>query len=84
LSWLISSTTPMKSANGPSMMRTLWPFVKAIFTRGASAFICFRIARTSLSSSGIGLVPEPTNPVTPGVLRTTYHDWSSSFMSTST
>ena len=32
--------------------------------------------------SGIGFVPEPTNPVTPGVLRTTYQERSLTIMST--
>ena len=42
-----------------------------------------RILATSFSDSGVGLAPEPTKPVTPGVLRTTYQESSSRYMRTS-
>jgi hypothetical protein len=32
--------------------------------------------------SGVGFEPEPTKPVTPGVLRTTYHESSFRYMRT--
>ena len=38
---------------------------------------------TSLREKGVGRAPLPTNPVTPGVLRTTYQESSSSAMRTS-
>jgi hypothetical protein len=37
---------------------------------------------TSFSDSGVGLAPDPTKPVTPGVLRTTYQESSSRYMRT--
>ena len=42
----------------------------------APASVCLRIALTSRSRSGIGLFPEPTKLVTPGVFRTTNQDSS--------
>src|SRR5699024_11592493 len=41
--------------------------------------ICFNKCSTSFGKSGVGFVPwplEPTKPVTPGVLRTTYQESS--------
>jgi hypothetical protein len=38
---------------------------------------------TSLRDSGVGRAPLPTKPVTPGVLRTTYHESSSRAIRTS-
>ena len=42
----------------------------------ASSFFTARIFSTSRGDSGVGFVPVPldTNPVTPGVLRTTYQE----------
>ena len=45
-------------------------------TLGASASMRLMMRCTSSSRSGVGLVPMPTKPVTPGVLRTTYHESS--------
>jgi hypothetical protein len=41
-----------------------------------SSFLTARIFSTSRLDRGVGLLPVPaaTNPVTPGVLRTTYHE----------
>jgi hypothetical protein len=80
---LISVTLPWKSVNGPSTTRTLsstWYSTETLV--GASAFTCFWMPRISLSASGTGLFPEPTKEVTPGVLRTTYHDSSDMTMLT--
>ena len=52
-------------------MRTFWPTLKPTLTFGASTRIWRRMRFTSGGSSGTGRVPEPTKPVTPGVLRTT-------------
>ena len=79
-----SSTVPMNSANGPSLTRTLWPFAYWTLNFGVSTPICLRIFLTSVSSSGDGRLPIPTKLVTPGVLRTTYHDSSLMAISTST
>src|SRR2546430_8320381 len=57
-----------------SDLRTASPLVNATLYFGASSLICRRIARTSPSVSGVGLFPLPTKLVTPGVLRTTYHE----------
>ena len=38
-SGLTSSTVPMNSAKGPSVTRTLWPFVKATRYFGASTLL---------------------------------------------
>ncbi len=78
----------MKSANGPSLMRTDSPRSKPTRTRGASDFIRLMILSTSASSSGTGFgrfsrsSSAEIKPVTPGVLRTTYHDSSSMIMRT--
>ena len=59
------------------MMRTTSPSSKPSRTWGlASSFFTTRIFSTSRLDSGVGLVPVPalTNPVTPGVLRTTYQE----------
>ena len=83
----ISSTVPVKSKNGPEVTFTRSPFLKSILSLGVSMPICLRIVLTSFSASGSGFSPEPgdpTKPVTPCVLRTTYHDWSVIFISTST
>src|SRR5205809_1904594 len=83
-SGLTSSTTPCRSVNGPSVTRTASPFVNATLYFGASSLICRRIALTSPSESGVGVVPMPTKLVTPGVLRTTYQESSPMIISTST
>src|SRR5690606_13222420 len=89
-SWssLISMTSPEKSANGPSLTRTVSP--SSYSSRGlARAAACsspafgMRKASTSRRGSGDGLAPWPTKPVTPGVLRMTVHALSSSSARTS-
>ena len=74
---MISLMVPLKSAKGPEMIRTVSPSSNSSRTWGfsASSFTA-RIFSTSRRDSGVGLVPVPddTNPVTPGVLRTTYQE----------
>src|SRR5690349_3447170 len=81
----ISLIAPLKSANGPATTRTCSPVSnssrgRAFFcaTSAPSTFPTPRMSSTSRRDSGVGLAPLPTNPVTPGVLRTTYHESSSS------
>ena len=74
----------MNSVKGPSLTRTLCPLVNCTLNLGASTPICLRIFLTSSSMRGVGRLPEPTKPVTPGVLRTTYQDSSVITISTST
>ena len=90
LSWssLSSMTSPEKSANGPSLTRTVSPI--SYSRRGlARVAICsslplgMRNASTSRRGSGDGLAPWPTKPVTPGVLRITNQAVSSSSARTS-
>jgi hypothetical protein len=67
-----------KSANGPSLTRTVSPISYSrpglALACGASSSSAFTVRKfsTSLRGSGVGLLPGPTNPVTPGVLRITY------------
>ena len=79
-STLISSTEPTKSWNGPSMMRTLAD-AEADLNLGCGDF---HAAQDVLHLHAGRLLVEPppgaTNPVTPGVLRTTYQDSSSMFI----
>src|SRR6266542_210860 len=77
-STLISAMVPWKSANGPATIRTTSP---SSHSRRYSGFfwvssLTARIFSTSRRDRGVGLVPVPlaTKPVTPGVLRTTYHE----------
>src|SRR3989442_15836824 len=62
----MSSTTPWKFTNGPSMTRTLSPRWNTDFGLGfsAPASICRMMSSTCSCESGTGLEPEPTNPVT--------------------
>src|SRR5918994_150638 len=91
LSWssLISMTSPEKSANGPSLTRTVSPTsysrrgLGRCAPRSSGPPPEMRNAPTSRRGSGDGLAPRPTNPVTPGVLRMTNHAWSSSCERTS-
>src|SRR5207249_3840511 len=82
----MSSTTPWKFTNGPSMTRTLSPRWNTDFGLGfsAPASICRMMSSTCSCESGTGLEPEPTNPVTLGVERTRCHVSSVSSISTST
>src|SRR5262249_20998025 len=74
-SWLTSSTIPEKLENGPSTIRTESPLWKWNFGFGFSAATETWLMMRSTSScvSGVGLSPEPTNPVTFGVFFTTCH-----------
>src|SRR5215510_6929928 len=82
----MSSTTPWKLTNGPSMTRTLSPRVNTDLGFGfsAPASICRRMSSTWSFGSATGLEPEPTKPVTLGVERTRCHVSSVSSISTST
>jgi hypothetical protein len=66
---LTSSTTPLKLANGPSVMRTDSLFWNLTLSRGFSLEVSLRkrIELTSPSVSATGLSPVPRNPVTRGV-----------------
>ena len=72
----ISTTFPWKSVKGPSTTRTFSPVWYSTVTFWATASLVLMMLRISCSWSGTGLFPEPTNEVTPGVLRTTYQDSS--------
>ena len=79
LAWsaLISEIVPLKSAKGPDVIRTTSPSSKPRRTAGlCSSFLTTRIFSISRRDSGVGFCPVPadTNPVTPGVLRTTYQE----------
>src|SRR4029079_7166112 len=66
-SYLTSSTEPLKSVNGPSLMRTISPTSHCTLGRGFStpSCICETIFITSASEIGDGRVlAPPTNPVT--------------------
>src|SRR5580704_2489516 len=82
----ISSTVPLKFANGPSTMRTCSLRSNTTFGFGRSVGTWTRLmmASTSVSDSGEGAVAEPTNPVTRGVERTMCQVFSSRSISTST
>src|SRR5690606_22414819 len=76
---LISTISPEKSANGPSFTRT--DSCSSYSRRGRARLVGVSSAAasgtamkpsTSLRDSGVGLLPAPTKPVTPGVLRITY------------
>src|ERR1019366_895767 len=70
---LISAIWPEKSANGPSLTLTVSP--TCCWRRGLERGLWpsipsgrpWRIASTSARGKGVGLVPGPTKPVTPGV-----------------
>src|SRR3990172_698607 len=75
----MSSMTPLKSAKGPSMTRMVSPTSQSGLNRGAffsSSLRTPRMRSTSRRDNGVGFVPDPTKPVTPGVLRTTPHESS--------
>src|SRR5215472_1483047 len=82
----ISSTLPLKFANGQSTMRTCSLRSKTTFGLGRSVGTCTRLmmASTSASLNGEGDVAEPTKPVTRGVERTMCQVFSSKSISTST
>ena len=80
-----SDTTPSNSASGPETTFTDCPTSRLdeVFF-GASRLVRFMILLYSSRVSGAGLPSAPTNPVTPGVLRTAAQLRSSSSMRTST
>ena len=70
------SILPDIPLNGPSMIDTLSPTSTSVLIGLAVASPSPINFLTSSGDSGIGLAPlplDPINPVTPGVLRTTYH-----------
>ena len=81
-----STTSPSKSESDPEVIFTVSPSSNSTAVRGRSAAavaVC-RMRSTSGCESGTGFVPEPTNPVTPGVFFTTVHASSDMSMLTST
>jgi hypothetical protein len=80
---LISAIEPGSWANGPEVTVTDSPTCHSTRGLSFSTGLVSRILATSFSDSGVGLAPEPTNPVTPGVFRTTYQESSSRYMRTS-
>ena len=83
-SWLISSISPRKSANGPSMMRTVSPSWKGDLDLRRFRGHALHDGLDARSSSGTGLLSTLTNPVTPGVFRSAYQVSSSNTIRTST
>ena len=79
-----SPTFPSSSLNGPSVIITISSIERSTLCFTVSSDMIFMSASYSVGVSGTGCVPEPTNPVTRGVFRTTYHDSSFTIMSTST
>ena len=85
LSWssLISAIWPEKSAKGPSLTRTVSSTSYSrrgrlrLVADSTPSTLTWRMLSTSRRESGVGLVPGPTNPVTPGVLRMAPHVSSS-------
>src|ERR1039458_9991328 len=80
-SWssLISAMWPGKSANGPSLIRTVslssnsWVGRERLVGDSTPSAFTWRIDSTSLRLSGVGLDAEPTKPVTPGEERIANH-----------
>jgi len=74
--------TPCVSSQAPAMTTTVSPGSKSTRTFGFGALVTtpplMPSGLISSAVSGTGLLPGPTNPVTPRVLRTTYQ--VSSFM----
>src|SRR6185503_5165313 len=71
-SGLTSTISPSKSLSGPEVTFTCSPRMNSTSVRARSAVEApvWRIRSTSGCESGIGLLPAPTNPVTPGVFFT--------------
>ena len=67
---LISAISPEKSASGPEITLTDSPIENCARVRGRSAVSRWSRRSTSTLESGIGLLREPTKPVTPGVFLT--------------
>ena len=83
-SMLTSSMRPSKFSNGPETTLTTSPTLKATLGLASSKPKLLEDRLYFFGPSGIGFVPEPTKPVTPGVLRTTYHESSLITISTRT
>ena len=83
---LTSTISPSKSDSGPHVTFTDSPSENSTCARWRSpiAVPVRRIRSTSGCESGTGVLPAPTNPVTPGVFLTTPHASSSRSMFTST
>ena len=82
-SGLTSEMMPSNSASGPAVTLTAMPSVNSVNDFGFAPTTPVRWMRlTSSRDSATGLACEPTNPVTPGVLRTTYQLSSSSSICT--
>ena len=69
---LISAISPEKSDSGPEITLTVSPTVNWARLRGRSAVSRWSRRSTSGCESGIGLLREPTKPVTPGVFLTRF------------
>lgn len=77
------SIDPKKSEKGPSVILTASPTLKLALYLGAPSSINCLIASTSASDRGVGLLPVPTKPVMPWVVRTTSQESSSTIILTS-
>ena len=74
---LVSTFQREKDLHPKGWVISYWPrMIGNVLMRGASASIRLIIWDTSSGRSGVGVLPMPTKPVTPGVFRTTYHDSS--------
>src|SRR5437763_6443270 len=73
----ISSITPLKLRNGPSLILIVSPTSKCTFGFSVSSDsdICALIDSISSAGVGVGRSP-PTNPMIPGVSRIKYHGFS--------
>ncbi len=60
---------PKRSAKGPSVILTASPLEKVVLYLGAVMVMNFWMDLTSVAEMGVGLLPMPTNPVMPGVVR---------------
>src|SRR3989344_1553716 len=79
-----SPTLPSRSLNGPSTITTASSVSMSMLCVTLSDCMRLKSSSTSDLLSGTGKTPDPTNPVTRGVLRTTYHESSVTTISTST
>ncbi len=79
----IDSMEPKKSAKGPSVILTASPREKLALYLGAPIWANCIMATTSVGERGVGVLPVPTKPVMPGVVRTTSQESSSMIILTS-
>lgn len=79
-----SEIVPSYLANGPSFICTRSPSVSLMSVVGESSPMRRCISPNSSGSTGTGIFPDPTNPVTFGVFRTMNHEASVTIISTST